>query len=92
MHSKHMGIEKMRFLGHNSVYWVNMNVDIKNTMKQCATCQDYQQTQLHEKTVLYDIPCKPWEVVGTNIFSINNNNTLLCIVLLLQQVPNCKEC
>ena len=53
-----------------------MNADIENTMKQCATSLDYQQMQTHEKTILYDLP---WEVVGADIFSINNN-TLLCIV------------
>ena len=29
--------------------------------------------------ILYNIPHKPWELVGVEIFSINNN-TLLCIV------------
>ena len=42
-----------------SIYLVNMNADIKNTMKQCAMCLDYQQTQTHEMTILCDIPCIP---------------------------------
>ena len=56
-----------------------MNVDIENTVKQCATCLGYQQTQPHKKTVLQELFYKPWEVVGDNIFSINNSK-LLCIV------------
>ena len=32
LHSTHMGIEKIRCLARKSGYWVNMNVDIENTM------------------------------------------------------------
>ena len=73
-----MGIEKTRILVHESLYWVNMNADTENTMEQCATFQEYQQRQQHENTIPYELPCELWEVVGADIFSINNN-TLLCI-------------
>ena len=56
-----------------------MNVDIKKTMKHCARCLEYEQTQLHEQIILSAILCKPWEVDGADIFSVNNN-TLLCVV------------
>ena len=48
-------------------------------MKQCAICLDYQQTEPHEKRIPYKPLCKPGEVAGSDIFSINNN-TLLHIV------------
>ena len=71
-----MGIEKMRLLVHESVYWVNMIVENEITVKQCATCLQYQQTQPHKKKILYDILCKSWEVVGAYIFSVNNHMLL----------------
>ena len=49
-----------------------------------------QQTQPHEKTILYEIPYKPWGIVGANIFSINNN-TLLCIVNYYSKFPVVKK-
>ena len=67
-----------------------MNVDIENTMKQCATSPDYQQIQPHEKTIPYVIPCKPWEVVGADTFSINNNMPL-CIVDYNTKFPIIKK-
>ena len=73
-----MGIEKARRLAHESVYWINIHTDTKKTVKQCATCMEYQQTQLHEKITPYKLPYKPREVVGADIFTIKNN-TLLCI-------------
>ena len=52
-----MDIEKTRLLVRESVYWLNMNADIKNTVMQFATCFTYQETQ-HEKTIPYEVLCK----------------------------------
>ena len=54
-HSNCMGIEKMTLLTQESVYWVNMNADINNTITQCATCLEYQQTQPHEKVIPHEV-------------------------------------
>ena len=51
--------------------------DIENTMKQCAKQLDYQQTPPYEKMILCELPCKPCEVVGVDIFYINNNKLLI---------------
>ena len=77
----HMGIQKMMLLVQELVYWVNMNSDIemKKTVKQGATCLEYQWTQWHEKMISYEMSCKLREMVATNIFSINNH-MLLCIL------------
>ena len=32
LHSNCMSIEEMRLLAHESVYWININTDIKNTV------------------------------------------------------------
>ena len=39
--SNHMSIGEMRFLVHESIYWVNKKADIKNTAKQCAISLHY---------------------------------------------------
>ena len=74
-----MGIEKMMLLAHESVYRMNVNSDIKNTVQQCATCMEYQETQPCEEIKPYHMPHKSWELVGADIFTIKNN-ALLCIV------------
>ena len=68
LHSNHMCIEIVRLLMRELVYGVNMNADIENTMKLCATCLEYQQTLPQEKTIPYEVSCKPWKVVGADIF------------------------
>ena len=74
-----MGIEKMRFLAPESVYWLNMNTDNETTVKQCTTCMEYQQNQPSKKAIPYQMPYKPWEVVAVNTLTVKNN-ILLCIV------------
>ena len=73
-----MGIKKMRPLVRELVYLVTMNANIQNTVKECVTCLEYMQTQPHEKTVPYEVPCKPWEKVGADINSIKSY-MLLCM-------------
>ena len=77
VHSSHMGIEKMRLLAYESVCWLNINTDIKNTVKKCATSMEYQQTKPHEKIIPYKMLHKPW-------------GWLALIYLLLKVVHYCK--
>ena len=69
----------MRLLAPESVYLINVNTDIKNTVKWCATCMEYEQTQPHEKGRPYEMPHKQWEMVGADMFTIKYN-TLLYVV------------
>ena len=61
----------------------------KNNVEQCATCLDYQHLQPYEKAIVYDLPCKPQLVVGSDIFSINN--MLLYIVDYCSKFPIVKK-
>ena len=62
-----------------SVYWIKMNADIEQTVKQCSTYLENQWSQPHIAALHHDIPCKPWEVVAADVF-MTNNKSLLCIV------------
>ena len=79
LHNNHMGIEKIRLPACESVYWVNMNIDIENTIEHCPTCLEYQKMQLQEKTIPHMVLTKLWDMVGADIFMVNNE-TLFCIV------------
>ena len=38
----HMDIEKTRLIVFESMYWVNINANIEETIKNCPTCLDFQ--------------------------------------------------
>ena len=74
-----MGREKMKLLVCESVYWVNMNDDIEEHIKDCMTCLTFQQTQPKDKMIHHYFLAKPQEVIGADIFTLNNKH-YLCII------------
>ena len=74
-----MGIEKTKLLAQYSVFWSNINADIEGYIKHCATCLKFQQMQPKEKITHHDIPLRPREVVGADVFHFKNKHCL-CIV------------
>ena len=44
------------------------------------------ENAVQEKALHYEIPSKPWEVIGTDVFMINDNSPLH--FRLPQQIPN----
>ena len=71
-----MGIEKMKLLAHECIYWHSINTYILKYIKQCATCLEFQQTQPKKKIIHHEVPLRPWEAVGADVFHFNNINYL----------------
>ena len=90
LHTNHMGIEKTKLLAHESVYWSSINVDIKKCIKNYPTYLEYQQTQPKEKIIHCNMPLRPWEVLGADIFHFNNKS-YLCIVDYHSKFPVIKK-
>ena len=49
-------------------------------------CLEYQQTQPQEKAIPMKVPCKPWKVIGADVFLIKNK-TPLCTVHYYRNFP-----
>ena len=71
LHVNHMTMEKTKVVACELVYWFNRN--------DCTTCLIFQQTQLKDKTIHHDITGKLLDVIGTDMFTLNNKH-YLCIV------------
>ena len=63
-----------------------MNANIKQIVQQSSTCPEYQCKKVNLRALHYDISYKPWEVVGDDIFMINNKN-LLCFADYYSKFP-----
>ena len=79
LHINHMGIEKVKLLAHEYIYWHSINTNIEKYIKQCMTCLEFQQMQLKEKIIHHEVPLRPWEAIGADVFHFNNIN-YLCVV------------
>ena len=78
------------YIWPQSVYWININTNVDNTVKQCVTCMVYQQTLPHEKIIPSQMPYKHCEVIGADIFT-NKSNALLFIVNYYSKFPVIKK-
>ena len=60
LHINHIGIEKKnKLLAYKSLYWIGMNADIEDHIKNIySTCLDSQHTQPKETFIHHDIPDK----------------------------------
>ena len=77
LHYGHLGIEKTRLRAKDSVYWININRDIETTVKSCHICQEHRPAQQHETLLPHEVPSRPWEVVGTDMFFFNDADWLI---------------
>ena len=89
LHSNQTGVKKTILLVRESVHWLNVNVDIENTVKQCATCLEYKQIQSLD-SITFKILFRPWNVVAADVFMVDNK-MLLCIVDNYSMFPIVKK-
>ena len=55
---------------------VNINDGIENYIKNCDTHLTFQQTQPWDKMIHHDILERPREVIGADMFTVNNKHYL----------------
>ena len=63
---------------------------LKNTLSNVATCLEFQQMQPKEKIIHHDVPLRPWEAVGADVFHFNHIN-YLCVVDYNSKFPNVRK-
>ena len=90
LHTNDMGIEKPGY-SHANLFigLISMQI-LKKHIKNCATCLEFQQMQPKEKIIHHEIPLRPWEVLGADIFHFNNKNDL-CIIDYHSKFPVVKR-
>ncbi len=77
LHEGHMGIEKTLWRARRSIYWPTVTQDIKNKIINCEICQRHQKSLPKEPLKEYEIPTRPWQVLGSDVFSLDEENHLI---------------
>ena len=77
LHESHQGIEKTKLRAKDCVYWIDINRHIEELVRHCPTCQEHQRKQPKETLIPHEIPTRPWQVLGTDLFSFHGNNYLI---------------
>jgi hypothetical protein len=77
IHNSHIGINGCIRRAREVLYWPGMVTEIKAKVEGCAVCQEYQHANVKEPLISRDIPNRPWEKIGIDIFTFNNYDYLI---------------
>ena len=76
LHTSHQGIEKTCLRARNCVFWHGYDKDIKELIGKCDICLEFSKTQQKEKMILHELPCRPWQKLGTDVFEFEGQKYL----------------
>ena len=77
LHEGHQGSTKTKLRTRDCVYWLNINSDIESIVGQCATCQEHQRAQPKEQLLPHELPTRPWQILGTDLFHFEGRDYLI---------------
>ena len=74
-----MGIEKCKRRAHDHVYWPGINTHIQEMVTACSECQTFRPSNVSEPLQPHQIPTKPWQKIGADLFSHEGKNYLVMV-------------
>ncbi len=77
IHEGHLGIEKCRRRGRESMYWPGLNKVVEEMVKNCPSCLKFGSQKAAEPLNPHEVPNRPWQRVGSDIFTYRNKDYLV---------------
>ncbi|XP_047502945.1 uncharacterized protein K02A2.6-like [Penaeus chinensis] len=77
IHEAHQGITKCQLRAKDRVYWTSINRDIEDLVQQCSICQETSRSHTKETLIPHELPIRPWQNVGTDLFHYGENDYLI---------------
>lgn len=79
IHESHLGIAKCKTRAKKSLYWPKMNQDIEQICSRCSICNTYKRRNQKETLIPHEVPDRPWQKVGIDIFEYVSNSYVLVV-------------
>ncbi|GFO08067.1 transposon tf2-1 polyprotein [Plakobranchus ocellatus] len=70
VHAGHQGVNSCLRRARDLIFWPGMSADIRAFVEACDTCATYCMKQPDQPLQTHDVPERPWQKVGTDIFTI----------------------
>ncbi|KAK3746314.1 hypothetical protein QZH41_006886 [Actinostola sp. cb2023] len=80
LHRSHIGVQGCLRRAREVVYWPSMNQEISNYIEQCDICNMFGSQQPKEPLIVHDVPQRPWQKIGCDIFTVEQKDYLICTV------------
>ena len=79
IHRSHLGITLCQNRAKDVIYWPGMLKDIENIVKKCQTCNELQYNNQKEPLIPEEVPEKPWQKVGTDLFELDGEHYIVIV-------------
>ncbi|XP_011664712.2 uncharacterized protein K02A2.6-like [Strongylocentrotus purpuratus] len=79
IHSSHLGMEGCLRRARESIFWPGMASEIKQFIATCDVCRSYEVKQQKEPLMAHDLPQRPWEKIGTDLFSLKGKDYMVTV-------------
>ena len=79
IHTGHLGVEGSLRRARESVFWPGMNAEVKAWIQTCETCREFETSQPKETLVSHPVPERPWEKVGSDLFTFREKTYLITV-------------
>jgi len=79
VHAGHMGINSCLRRARELVFWPGMSAQIRQFIQSCPVCLTYSDKQQLETLCRHEIPHRPWQKVGTDLFEIKGRHYLVTV-------------
>jgi len=83
LHASHIGINWCLRRTRETVFYPGITTALKDLVSKCAVCLRFQQETQKEKPLLpHEAPERPWQKVGTDIFTHRGQDYLITVCYL----------
>ena len=79
VHESHMGVEKSLQRAKDIMFWPRMTSDITGFVLKCDICLQYRASNTKQLLQSHQIPDRPWQVAGTDVFTFDNKDYLVTV-------------
>ena len=79
VHEGHLEIEKCKARARETMFWPGINGEITEMVQQCSACLATRVYQQKEPLAPHEVPAKPWQKVGADLFHFKDNDYLIVV-------------
>ena len=75
----HLGVQKCLRRAREIVFWPGINGQIKDKVAMCEICNEFRNSQAKQPLKPHEIPERPWQILGTDLFELDGQNYLILV-------------
>ena len=79
IHSSYIGSRGCVRRAREVLYWPGMSAEVRYYVSRCSTYQTFMPTQCREPLQPHELPSRPWEKVGGDLFELAGQTFLIMV-------------